>query len=734
MGTLDRRFVLFIACSILILVGHGLFQYWRLSQKPPASQEQPATSDKVIAALRDEEQNAAVAWLGCWPGPGKLYVAPVMAVPKDLLAAHKADKLKEEQELAKRRQAEEQELAKRREAERDQDIVLGDVKNDKGYKLRVLFSRKHAAIRAIYLNEYQVASQRDAKPDLDRGKTLILCTDDGKEDPEHLSFRFLIRIAENEPPPVILWNLERASEQEVVFRGVIQGKNVTVTRTFRLKPGEYHVGMELAFARNGSASDLVYEITGPRGVPVEGEIWSQGRPTRRVVIGAMDIRKPGNVDRLVHEPKPIKKKKLQENFLAEEHLALQYAGVTSSYFAALVVVDGDPTQNQYFQRVETDYEPYFDPDKPDLMGNMRLVSRPLKLKAEDNAAHKFFLYAGPAKVRLLAYEGAPELADFYGEERHLRMLTDYSEYPRVFGWWWTPLVVLCTNFMHWLLEMFHKLGAPYWLAIILLTVVVRVVMLPLSWKQALMAQRMQKLHPELKKLQEKYKTDRQAMAQAQMELYRKSGVNPLSGCLPAFIQMPIFMGLYYALSESVHLRLAAFLWIDNLAAPDMLFAWDHWPLFGPLMSLIRMGPYFHLLPVIAVALLIVQQKLYAPPALDEQGALQMKVMNYMMFFIGYMFYWVAAGLALYFCVSWGWGLVERRLLPKAQHAAGKDKAEPPPPAGPKQAAAAATARPVAQPAKGTPSPNGESLLWLRRLGAKVRQLWTNLLKRADERR
>jgi YidC/Oxa1 family membrane protein insertase len=208
----------------------------------------------------------------------------------------------------------------------------------------------------------------------------------------------------------------------------------------------------------------------------------------------------------------------------------------------------------------------------------------------------------------------------------------------------------------------------YGICIILLTVMVRGLMFPLSRKQALMSVRMQELQPEIAKLKEKYKDDRQGMGMAQMELFRKHKVSPLGTCWVAFLQMPIFLGLYYALQESIHFRLAPFLWIQNLAAPDMLFSWGEsipW-ISSPSSygSLLYLGPFFNLLPVVAVALMIVQQSMMAPPTADETQAMQQKMMKYMMIFFGIMFYKVAAGLCIYFIASSLWGFTERKLLPK----------------------------------------------------------------------
>ena len=107
---------------------------------------------------------------------------------------------------------------------------------------------------------------------------------------------------------------------------------------------------------------------------------------------------------------------------------------------------------------------------------------------------------------------------------------------------------------------------------------VRGCMFPLSLKQAASAQKMQQLQPEIKKIQEKHKGNAEARTKAQQELFRKHNYNPLSGCLPMFIQMPVFIGLYRSLMVAIELRDAPLIsnsirWCSNLAAPDMLIDW-----------------------------------------------------------------------------------------------------------------------------------------------------------------
>jgi YidC/Oxa1 family membrane protein insertase len=213
----------------------------------------------------------------------------------------------------------------------------------------------------------------------------------------------------------------------------------------------------------------------------------------------------------------------------------------------------------------------------------------------------------------------------------------------------------------------------YGVAISLLTVLVRGIMFPLSRKQALNAQKMQELQPEIKKIQEKYKTNLEARGKAQQELFRKHKYNPMGGCLIVFLQLPIFVGLYRALMVDVELRQAPLItesirWASNLAAPDMLFNWSSFmPAFiNRGVGMFGLGPYFNLLPILTIVLFIWQQKKFMPPPTDEQQAMQQKIMQFMMIFMGILFFKVASGLCIYFVASSLWSIAERQFLPKVK--------------------------------------------------------------------
>src|SRR5262249_31353476 len=136
-------------------------------------------------------------------------------------------------------------------------------------------------------------------------------------------------------------------------------------------------------------------------------------------------------------------------------------------------------------------------------------------------------------------------------------------------------------------------------------------------------------------------------------------------------------------------------------------------------SFLYLGPYFNLLPVVAVALMIVQQKYLTPPPTDEQQEMQQKMMKYMMIFFGLMFYKVAAGLCIYFIVRSLWGLAERKLLPKAKPATASTVPGVQAPSAGKQAVVRAKAR---------SSANGQANGLLQ----KLRHMWEELLKQAEK--
>ena len=204
--------------------------------------------------------------------------------------------------------------------------------------------------------------------------------------------------------------------------------------------------------------------------------------------------------------------------------------------------------------------------------------------------------------------------------------------------------------LHWILAQFHKLTGNWGFAIILLVVLIKAAFFKLSEAQYRSMARMRKMQPRIEALKERYGDDRQKMNQAMLELYQKEKINPLGGCLPMLVQIPVFFALYWVLLESVELRQAPFiLWIQNLSAPD---------------------PYF-VLPVLNGLAMIATQWLTPSAGMDPMQAKMMKIMPVA---FSVLFAFFPAGLVLYWTVNGMLSLLQQWIITKRIDAAG-DKAK-----------------------------------------------------------
>ncbi len=199
------------------------------------------------------------------------------------------------------------------------------------------------------------------------------------------------------------------------------------------------------------------------------------------------------------------------------------------------------------------------------------------------------------------------------------------------------------NLLEWLYGITHNYG---W-AIVLMTVLIQICLFPLTYKQLKSAAVMQKIQPEMKRLQEKYKGDPATQQRELMALYKKYGANPLSGCLPLFIQLPIFLALFNALRTSWALHGAPFIWwITDLSAKD---------------------PYY-VLPIAMGIIMFVQQKMTMPATMEDNPSMAM--MKWMPVFMTVIFLNFPAGLTLYWfvsnCISFVINLVLKRKLAAAK--------------------------------------------------------------------
>ncbi|GAB3737149.1 membrane protein insertase YidC [Luteimonas pelagia] len=188
----------------------------------------------------------------------------------------------------------------------------------------------------------------------------------------------------------------------------------------------------------------------------------------------------------------------------------------------------------------------------------------------------------------------------------------------------------------WLLAQLHEITKNWGWAIVLLVVIIKLLLYPLSAAQYKSAARMRKFQPRVEQLKERYGDDRQKFQMALMELYKKEKINPVGGCLPILLQIPVFLALYWVLLESVELRQAVWIpgWVDDLTAPD---------------------PFF-ILPVVNIAVMWFTQKLTPTPGMDP---MQKKMMQMMPLVFGVLMVFFPAGLVLYWVTNGALGLLQQ---------------------------------------------------------------------------
>jgi YidC/Oxa1 family membrane protein insertase len=718
----NRFTILYIVVGVGLLIGWTFLQdyIWPKPEKPKPARTADvvgfyagglasgAMSDlDVLEKVKQEREEQKPAVLGL--GSGGAVVT----------AAYQADALTlTEQERA---------AAALRQGEPDTLIPLGW--GDKPFHLRVLLNDHGGAIQQVVTSDFQQADREGlavVNPDgtprplhlipgvvvprtpkmRDQRDVSVPELKPGPVDPmfkelAHPSYVMTHYAKENDPWPVdtlatrhwrVVPNVPADPDTQVVAFETELGAPfyIRITKTYTLSRTDYHVGLAVTLTPTERPAGVKpepfrYQIDGPRNMPIEGEWYTTtyrngivGWRGSRALEDARTARHTGGSDR----------------YPGKEGRPIKYAGVMLQYFASVLAVDNVQPPGQ-----EPDYVEFvrFTPEGPTHEDKARKIDQTFlddltfraiskKLDVSAPVTHPYVLYHGPVKVRLLKELGGEqavpdETVDRYKDDLELSTLTDapsqywIGRFASFIGW--SDLVIFFTNVVHWLLGLLSHVITNTGLCILIITMMVRALLHPVTRRQAIngkiMQAKMARLNPELKKIQEKYGDDPMRVHSEKNKLMRAHGINPaamMGGCLPLLLQMPVFMGLYYALQESIFFRLepATPWWIPNLAAPDMLARWgESIPWISAPESLggtLYLGPYFNLLPLIAVALMMYTQSKMMPKSDDPQVQMQQTMMKVMMVFMLFFFYKSAAGLAIYFIASSIWGMIERRLLPK----------------------------------------------------------------------
>ncbi len=255
----------------------------------------------------------------------------------------------------------------------------------------------------------------------------------------------------------------------------------------------------------------------------------------------------------------------------------------------------------------------------------------------------FRIIAGPYDVSLLK-----ELDALYDEPLE-NYNPDYVSAMSIQGWF-SFISQPFSKFLFWLMEIFYMVTRSWAASIILLTIALRAMMYPLNNWSIRSSIKMQEISPKVKAVQEKYKKDPRKAQTEVMNLYRESGINPLTGCFPVLLQMPFLVGMFYLLKSSFPLRGAVFIpgWISDLSAPDLLFSWGQ-----PIWFI---GNEFHLLPILMGLTMFLQQRFMSkapqdPKQLSDSEKQQKLMGNMMAILFTVMFYNFPSGLNIYFMLS-----------------------------------------------------------------------------------
>ncbi|EKF9262282.1 membrane protein insertase YidC [Vibrio cholerae] len=374
-----------------------------------------------------------------------------------------------------------------------------------------------------------------------------------------------------------------------------QANGIDYTKTFILKRGSYAV-------------DVVFDVANHSGSEATLGMYAHLRQNLLDSGGnlAMPTYRGG-----AYSTSDVRYKKYSfddmkdRNLSAPNDVTVNWVAMIQHYFASAWIPRDEP-QAQLYSRVINN------------LGDMGIRTPNKTIANGDKAEFEATLWVGP-KLQDQMAATAP----------NLDLVVDY-------GWLW-----FIAKPLHWLLSVIQNFVGNWGVAIICLTFIVRGAMYPLTKAQYTSMAKMRMLQPKLQAMRERIGDDRQRMSQEMMELYKKEKVNPLGGCLPILLQMPIFIALYWALMESVELRHSPFFgWIHDLSAQD---------------------PYY-ILPLLMGASMFVIQKM-SPTTITDP--IQQKIMTFMPVMFTFFFLWFPSGLVLYWLVSNIVTLIQQTLIYKA---------------------------------------------------------------------
>ena len=579
------------------------------------------------------------------------------------------------------------------EADASKTIVLGSDAYESPYDLRVEVAPKGAAVRRLALSRhdfFKTVEDRNLPPD-DRAAMELI---EPSSPPAFTipELRLWLKGAE-EPVKVDLsqaiWarvEAETNTKQAVLEVEVsdAEGKPLLVVRkTLRISslpespearaaaPPQYEMRMAVEFVpADDRVVKVAYVLDGPPGLPMEG-----GRGSVATAVAGSWAKGSIQVT-----PAVAKNIKTAEALPETKNVAgpeVAWAGQMDKYFAVVMIPQKPSRDGTFAAGAEVAWARAVHGEQETAMPQVRLLSKELPLAGKP-LIHEYAVYAGPKDDALLAR--------CYGDLELTKLIIWAGP---CCGNFVIPGVEYLSKFLVVVLEAFHTLVQNYGVAIILLVLVLRVVLHPITrWSTRSMAE-MQKLAPKMQEIREKHAGDKEKM---QQEMAKIGGFKAFGGCLPMFLQMPIWIALWSALGAAIQLRHAAFLppswlppgsmFLQDLSGPDALVHWTtpfylpgtDIPLLGWLIGSIQgmlvggVGGLtsFNLLPILMGVSMYLQQRLTPTPvaAAGPQAQQQKTMMVFMTIFMALVLYSAPSGLNLYIATSTFLGFFEQRYLKK----------------------------------------------------------------------
>ncbi len=400
----------------------------------------------------------------------------------------------------------------------------------------------------------------------------------------------------------------------------------TLKKTFRFKPDDYLFELSVEIENSVNA----YPALSVDGYAYTLSYGPQIGPKVQKMDGRYEYRRYFTYENGKQKNYRIK------NGTALVESRITWAAVVGKYFTVIGIPDATDYRVQFSEGTE-----------PGLPNTSRLYfSRPPVRSSISRDDFRF--YMGPKVNRELTSYNDPAKNGFGTQDLYLEEVMDQG---RMLGW----LEVILKR----LLVFFHSITPNWGIAIILLTIFVKLLLFPITHKSYESTSKMQTLQPKMTEIREKYKDNPNKMNQEMAALYKTEKVNPMGGCLPLLLQMPIFIALYGLFNKHFDLRGATFIagWINDLSSPETI--WNFSPFTLPLLG----WSDLRLLPILFVGTMVLSSKLMQSPASAGAQNSSMKMMTYMMpivfFFI---LYDAPSGLLVYWIVTNFLTIVQQKVI------------------------------------------------------------------------